>query len=341
MPLSLISLIPLVFALASGSAIPTPSQAEIAEADRQDEQYRVEYTKQFGRIERALRESSLPRDWALAAQLYKPQSTGWTTAEEKAKGQLLRRAADAAPNDRFVQWAWANASVAMSGCNAQHPCPDRAAALAILEPDNAAAWMPVVHEAFQRKDARETDMALSRMAAATRYDDLFVESVLAWSDVYRRFPVALPGQPESPANVFVRAAAVAAAMAMPSVAAMRACDRSKVVDAPPSRFEDCRRIGRTMLYGATTMIGRQFGRGFLRTSGNLTAADADSLRAMDWLSFHHSRLWMAYQANADFPQAYAADMASTGSEIEAARLQLQRAGIGLEPPAGWKANYER
>lgn len=334
---SFLALAPILIVVVSGLDARAPSNAGLDRADRLDRQYQQDYARQFERIERSLRESTSPRDWALAARLYKPSGLVLQADAELKKGMMLRRAAEAAPNDRFVQWAWANATPTASGCDAQHPCPDRSAALAIIEPDNGAAWFPVLHEAWATNDARGTDVALARMAGATRFDDLFVESVAAWSDVYRRYPVN--PDVDNPTTVFVMAAAVASAMALPSLAAMRLCYRDKLANAPASRRQVCGRIGRLMMQDGTTMFARQAGRSFLHNSATMTQADVKTARAMDWLSHQHARL--SIESSADRLRAYGVDMQTTGSEIRAAELQLQREGITLHPPSGWKSSYEK
>ncbi len=330
-------LVPILLVVVSGLDARASSNAELDRADRLDSQYQRDYAKQFGRIERSLRGSTSPRDWALAAQLYKPPTLALQADADLKKGELLRRAAEAAPNDRFVQWAWANATPAASGCDAQHPCPNRSAALAIIEPDNGAAWFPVLHEAWSNNDTRGTDEALARMAGATRFDDLFVDGVAAWSDVYQRYPV----NPDAanPTTVSVIAGAIASAMALPQLTAMRACYRDKQDGAPASRLEVCGRIGRLMLHDGTTVLARSAGRAFLRSSGTMTQADVDAGRAIDWLA--HQQASLSIETSPDRLRAYAADMQATGSEIKAAELQLQREGLTLLPPPGWKSSYEK
>jgi hypothetical protein len=300
----------------------------------------------------ALDNSNSPRDWALQSQNIWLEAGAGEFTRPGGRGELLRKAAQAAPNDRLVQWLWANAEPARSGCDAAHPCPGRAAALARLEPDNAAAWMPVLDEAARVNDASGVDAALARMAAATHHDDLFVETALAWEALYRRYPLpaemarhaadeatpASTGSAAGAAPALAIVAAIARAAAMPSSAqAMRACDRDNNPQAAATRFDNCGRIGRLMQADGLTVMARRLGAGYLRRSRTIAATDLAAVRELDWRLRQSFPLVRQFESDPVALQRYFADLASTGSEIAAQELLLHRAGIALAPPPEWKS----
>ena len=130
----------------------------------------------------SLNKSKSPRDWALLGEILGHDKNG----PVHAGGAMLRKAAAAAPMDRVVQQLWANASLDGSGCDSQHPCPDRATAWARLEPDNDVAWFPVVAAASLAKGIPAIDAAIEQFAHASRYDDSIGDLLRAWKDVFQR-----------------------------------------------------------------------------------------------------------------------------------------------------------
>lgn len=338
----------LAVALAGAPTGATAKVAAAAHADADDAIFVEDAASQRHAMEftRRLADSAAPRDWALAAQIWIEGNTDVATQAAR-HGVLLRKAAEAAPDDRLVQALWAAAPEQGSGCEQRKPCPERAMAFARLEPDNGAAWMPVLEQAWRAKDSRAVDAALARMAVASRYDDLFVEATVAWVDAYRRFPLpvallrkwkldladpSLVASPESASVLlgFARSAAMAAG----SMGAMRACDVEQNPGASEARFADCARVGRLMRDAGTTMMGRQLGMAFLRVSGSVTPADEAANRIAAW----KVQQFIGQSRSLSDPRtvlAYYADLKATGNELRAQELLLGRAGIAIEPPAGW------
>jgi len=273
----------LTLVLATLITAPSASQAQLDAASR----------RHLQELALALANSGSPRDRALHSQMVWLNAAGTDLIYAGNRGASLRKAAEAAPNDRLVQWLWANAVADRSGCDVRHPCPDRVAALAILEPDNGAAWLPLVQQSWRAKDVAGTDAALARMAAATRYDDVFVEAATAWDQIYRRYPIpasvllrasdaesapsGLPALDPDSAGI-ISAIAYAAAMALPAVEGLKACDRDKNAGASVARFDNCGKIGHLMLSTGTTVMARRLGLAFLRVSHAGNAADADARR---------------------------------------------------------------
>jgi hypothetical protein len=306
-----------------------------------------------------LERSPAPRDWALRAQLTPTylaldQHRAPTPEENMANGALLRKAAEAAPGDRLVQWLWANAAADASGCSEPRPCPERRAALARIEPENSAAWLPVLAEADASGDARAVDATLARMASSTGYEDLFAEGAIAWTDVHRRHPLpvtlvaqyaARDGTGVASARTdpellhYIQGVAVSAAMVLGSFRALQTCDVHKHADASAGRFEHCETIGRTMFSTAPTLIGRQMGRSVLRMSGADSPDIGEQELTLEWLRFQSTRLQQQEDAVFGASLPYFVDLEETRSEIQAMERVLQRGGISATPPPGWKPDW--
>ncbi|MBS0456847.1 MAG: hypothetical protein JSS44_05900 [Proteobacteria bacterium] len=338
-----------LLALTSGSAAAAPVVADPAATTAQAAD-QAAYQAAMRELVRTLRDSASPRDRALASQLLPvvPATDGSepASAEQAASGKLLRAAAQAAPDDALVQALWVNADPRLSGCDVKNPCPRRADALARLQPDNAAAWVPLVDAAWQRKDTAGIDAALAKMAKARDYDDFLGQALKAWMDVYARHPLPVPTSDPAAARFSPRATALVAAMGMASATALspfdkvvKSCQRQMNPDAPPSRFRDCAQIGRTLLVHGDSLLGRMIGRGLLRVSGQATPADVEPARNAQW----QQENWMRLTATADPARldAAAADWANASNEMAVLQIQFQRAGIALTPPAGWMAHNSR
>lgn len=330
MSLILASLLVVAATVAPAHPAPVADPARVAE--------QASYQAWMHGTEQALRASASPRDRALAALLRSLQAAPDPAADDR--GALLRAAAQAAPDDALVQFLWAQASPGNSGCDDGHPCPERVAAAAHMQPDNAAAWVAVVDDAWQRKDTAAIDAALARMAQATGYDDQQGQLLMAWLDVYQRHP--LPATAEvgaagrSPSADAFNAAMSMAAVMLPSYQGLtQSCHREWQPQASAQRFVDCATIGRGMLAHADDLIGQMIGRALLRLSGQATAADVDAARVAQW----QYAQWQQMQRSWDDATADAAlmeDWQQAGNEVAVMRLQLTRAGIPLQPPAGWQ-----
>jgi len=312
-------------------------------------------------MDRSLAASEDPRDWVLESSEMlehddRPDDSNPPAAELRVSGALLRKAAEAAPDDRLVQWIWARAQPWASGCSKESPCPGRTSALARLEPENAAAWEPVIKSALRASDMPAAEAGLAKMAAASRYDDRFVEAALAFRDIVRRYRMPPPavssaGDPEGEADEPTTAEALQDQDAESTASELtrgdpngeiispaNLCRRRNNPHAPETRFRDCAQIGHLILGNATTVMSRLEGRWYLSASGMGTAIDRDNARTLAW------QYWDA----GDFPGAakapdfntriaqWFADVAETNDDVEALRRSLSRRGIPLTPPANWQ-----
>ena len=302
------------------------------------------------RMVSSLRASSAPRDQALATLLY--NSSMLSDAKEKNwRGPALRRAAENAPNDRLVQWLWAVASEDISGCDAAHPCPERRMALARLEPDNAAAWLPTGSDAWNRRDDAALDLLIEHMARADFHDELFAEAAVALNDAYRRYPIpatvtaawaaretlesGLTAEFDPESAGMIAAIAIAAAIALPGTATLQACDREKNPAAAMARAETCGRLGRMLLTDGRTLWSTSIGTLVLKRSKTITDDDIALIRGLRWRSQQSTNLSARFQSDMAGFHQYFTDLESTRSELRAQELLLQRAGIALTPPKDW------
>ena len=308
-----------------------------ADAAPEAPDHRQQLARQYwtGLADRIVRDGT-PRDRALLSQFPYHGADGLTGSARE--GRQLRIASERAPTDELVQWLWASASPAASGCSASDPCPDRAMASARLTPDNARAWLPVLEAAQAAGDREATSAVLGRMASASHFSEPFAPVVDAWRDLLRRAPLpeaALfdeAGQPEHGPEArryrdAVAGVAAAAAMAMPIQGLYRHCD-VKATPAPSATdIGRCRQVARLMLR-APTLIQRSLGEALMRRAGG---------EPVDWK--RQQLWWLSAQFALDRDHAeamrYFDDLHDTQSEIRAIELALQRAGKPLTPPADW------
>lgn len=292
--------------------------------------------------------SASARDRALGTQMYFIidyfDSHQPTLEDRAAHGAMLRSAAEAAPDDALVQWLWANANPDDSGCSASHPCPNRAEAIARLQPGNGSAWLPLFNASWKAKDIPAAESALRQMSLANRYEEQIGLELIAWMDVFRRHPMPISAMDQNGPDAllddqsrsFSFSMSLAAAFAIPAYQPLvDACNHEKHPDASASRFHDCAQLGRVMLRHSTSLIGRMISLPLLRLSGQATAADIANARVFDWQYDHTQAL--AANENADL-KATIADWLATGDESVVLERQLQRAGIALTPPAAWQVH---
>ena len=306
-----------------------PAQAEPAGASAQESELQTYWA--------GIARDGSPRERALVATLHVHGK--WSGADRGRLGRQLRAAADAAPADGLVQWLWASAPAESAGCDARDPCPARTMALARLPPDNARAWMPVLDRALAQGDRAGASSVLSRMAAASRYEDPFADVVAAWADLLRRHPLPPRAfQDEAGMKALdpvarekresAMAIAFAAATLIPAPRLFRHCDAKATPAAGPDELAHCRELAGLML-DSQTIVQRSIGNGLLRRAGG--AIDPTFERRRDWwLSAHQSLDGDALEAH-----RYFEDLRTTRSEIRAIELLLHRSGRPLAPPEGW------
>jgi hypothetical protein len=287
----------------------------------------------------ALRHSPAPRDWALSTV------AGLTFDRQPAdveRDALLKRAMAAAPDDALVQWV---AVMRLSPGAVESAAPLRR--LQLLEPDNAAVWLETLIPAQKRNDAAGVDRVLNRMASSGRFDGHFIDLSRALLDVYQRTPpaaaVAAQDDPFRSARAapYAYAAAITSATALPAFQdLLNACRVDPRTGANAQRSIDCAAAGRLMAARSDTLLASRIGLTLLRLSRTFSDEDVSQARTQDWLREQFTAKLLAAAGSPDESSAedmitYQADWMQTGSEVEAMRRAVARAGTPVTPPDDW------
>jgi hypothetical protein len=324
-----------------------PTDAPLAITPAEQRELKEALPRYLRSLEAGMRSSKFPRDRALSTQVMQFDAPFYMPAmgTDPTRGELLRNAAEAAPRDHLVQWIWANASAGASGCTHANPCPDRGRALAKLEPDNGAAWIPAVAFAFQDHDEGGTDEALARMAAAKGYDDKAHELEEAWDEIIRRYPPpklpsTIPGieQPKpgdsDPGFVKTLVAMQGASVGLSTMSMAESCEREAMCRADPRRGASCAKAARLLLDQGDSYMTKAAGAGILESSAFATAEDRMRIRDLTWQVVQYRQLMRSAR---DDPATALRLSEDSRSEGEVARMleQLSRAHVPLTPPAGW------
>jgi len=253
-------------------------------------------------------------------------------ANQQRKYDLLKRAAQRAPDDAWVQW--------FAALHAEPAEGESKAALVLqqLEPDNGAVWLLPLSTATRANDNAGITDALARIGTSPRFDDRFIAFTLEWLDFFRAHPTFLDSVDEDgsrpSAQALDMAIARTAALAMPNLAdALRAC-RSVEQPLTVKRREACLAAGRLIANESNTFMAQALGIAMLRSAG------ADDVAELTRSHAYLARMSVGiFDGLHEDPQAlarYQSDLLKTGSEIQAVRNALTRAGTPLVPPADWK-----
>lgn len=293
----------------------------------------------------ALKASADPRDWAVAgAALMVDTRSSAPRAESVA---LLRRAAKATSEDAIAQWLVLSGARRTESSDLADQTVD---VLARIESDNAAVWMEMLQRAAMRHDRAGVTAALKRMSTASRVDNHFAEIVKMIADSFARVP--MPDDLTDPVTngmkvsremmPFIYATAMTSAYALPGYQFLSTACRWDTSGRNADRALDCQRVGRLMSQQSDTLLGRNIGFAVLRTSHTFDDEDIKAARESDWVFEKFAEVSMANtQSTVDSSEqrkelsAYQKDWMDTGSEMEAARRRLVRAGYPATPPESW------
>lgn len=246
-----------------------------------------------------------------------------------------------ARDDALVQWLIANrlfgtgndAQVNAIVANAIH-----------LEPDNAAVWGLTLVLASKRNEASAIDDALAHMAASTRSDEHFADTLRAWYEIYERnpFPRSMYADPaDADSATFVAAMAKAAAYALAGNQwLMQACKPSTNASPHSARAADCAAIGHLMSQRSTTMLGRRIGFALLRNLDGdvLNSQDKALHRNLEWVWVNDSAATDSLEKDPLAMRAYATDWLNLDDEYEIMQRDLRRRGLSTEAPADWQTS---
>ena len=298
---------------------------------------------------KSLSASSEPRDRALAALTNPLNPFAFDEASQHERATLIDRAALDAPDDSLVQWIALLHSHEPTSLGTTNDAPLQA--LLRIEPDNAAVWVEVLIRASQQKDSTATDTALARMAASTRFDEHYLDVQKALVNIYTRYPVpdeyissaaAEISAPEETIQSkesmpYFTATAIAAAIALPAYQPLiKACTINSTTNENNSRASACAAIGHLMVSRGKTLLANRVGYSVLRVSGTFNDDDIQHARIDDWI--YQQRITQLRQSGEHPVQEVITninDLIETGSELEAMRRAIARAGIQLMPSPDW------
>lgn len=297
-----------------------------------------------------LRQSSDPRDWMIASQLFQigdldPASNG------VARAELLKNAAAAAPDDVLVQWVAAMAVPASGGggCSAPKPLPANLDGLLRLEAANGLAWLPVLQQSYQDKDALGVDAALARMAAADRFDDHRQEYMRMLVKLYAANPqvgARIGADLESTVGKLDEAgqAEVSFGMAMGQTMAVapslyllnKVCDPKQESAPEARRLALCADVGQRLAERGANASLRRDGESLLelvgQSQGKIQALD----RELEYLSWMLDQAGDQQRASAIFREEWS----RSGDEVDALRATVNALGLPTTPPAMWQPPQE-
>jgi hypothetical protein len=325
-------------------AVPQPDPAEEAVPEESPEA-RAYFEGLMG----SMRRSQSARARAQAALTY-----AWGPLEhrdEQAHKELLRSAAQAAPADAMVQFAWATATPSAADCRDAAACREQRLAAARAEPDNGMAWLLALRTG---QPEAEVDEILRRAADAERFDDHYVDAIEAWSKAYEAFPMSAglasktlaksgelawlrDGDPRALGRMLAIGQSVT--FTFFGNGAYSFCNRKRQPDLSEARLQTCARLGRKIMQAGTTdmMVGTA-GVAVVKSTGLATPGDLEAVRRYRWLTEQMGNSGGPTISAGEF-NAYVDDLLSTRSEIRAQELFLTRLGVPVEPPAGWKPAY--
>lgn len=301
----------------------------------------------------SLARGTSPRDWAIARLLGASLFANAQKPDQKFADQTPQ-AAVAWPDDVLVQWMTLRAAAKASAEQ-----KNALQALERLESDNAAVWLWELDRANAGADQSAIEDALKRMAASRRYNDHRADLLRLLVDVHQRYPMP----PESYANPLAAsvkdvapymfaAVETSALLQEPYQVLNTLCRIDPVSGKNVSHAEQCEPIGRMLALHSGTLIGSRIGFALLRSSHTFGDQDVRSARELDWITQQYTAAQGEVMDGADAPnpdpgrvaqiadvmRRQVADQIETGSEIEAIRQALVRAGKSLKPPGDWIDN---
>lgn len=296
-----------------------------------------------------------PHDWALATVVMSLEAgleeivLRRNRTSPKPSDTLLGRALDSLPNDPLVLWVAVERGE-RGGIQRRDQALLR---LQELEPDNAAVWMEVLAAAASRHDEAAIGLALARMAMSREYNSHFADQMKAVAGVYLRFPppaeLLVAGEtaatkPSAETVVAAQALAMTTATAMPSFQHLvNACRVDPASGRNRDRVADCATVGRLLAAHGDSLVAARIGPAVLRVSQTYTADDQREARDFDWIYSQY----LAALPTEESPQAaerfarHFDDWIASGSEIEAMRRTVARAGLATSPPDDWVDRYSQ
>lgn len=310
-----------------------------------------------------LSQSTNPRHLLFAARLVHrvardpilATGTGATTTAPSPEA-LFERAVELGSSDPWIWWMVA------TGCPVAESRCDRALARAKLRelaPSNAAVWMlrdPVAHVradgTSDSNDEAGADQELEHIAAASRADFYYGETVRTHLDAYDQLPLPAsfpPGEGlfDGPASLELVRGAIAltdasSAWLMRSFPSLPGCEQQALDRLGESRKSRCIAAARLLAREADTLLAAMYANGLLRRLLPDGTEREGVLRAGRALAWRQAAKVELQHRGTDYridPESFDEEIAlwrePGATELGVMRRQLEAAGIPLEPPPDW------
>ena len=215
------------------------------------------------------------------------------------------------------------------------------------ESDNAAVWLLDLDDAMRRKDQAAANLALQKMSVSTRFDLHYAELIKALTEAFQRYARTETDtssfreesdQPSKEAIAFFSAISIAAATALPAFQTItNACRVNISSGENVSRAGDCAAIGRLMAAHGDDFIANRIGSALLRVSHTFNQDDVEVARDQAWIYDQYASVVHDWDSPAAAGRtiAFLQDWIETGTELDAMRRAVARAGKPANPPRDW------
>jgi hypothetical protein len=254
--------------------------------------------------------------------------------------ELADRASTLAPEDAPIGWIRLRLCANVAGCDLR----SAATAMRWVDPDNAAAWLPLLAAARKDKDVTEVDRVLADMAQAAHFDFYWNRLVVLMFESLKSVAKALPAsRGNSDSARLLEVMNIASAEMIPPFNVLIDVCREPGMAAQrdtlgnTERRESCLKVAKTLQQG-DTVIAEMAGMGLEK---RLVPADSREFRALT--ERRHVLEWRTAQlAKFDAPllpwvgNAHArlrlAHMRSLRREEDVTLAILRGEGAAIDPP---------
>ncbi len=159
--------------------------------------------------------------------------------------ELAGNAAEMAPQSAPLGWLHLQLCVQSPGCGVKGV----ATTLRWVDPDNGAAWLPILAPAYKERDWHEVDRVIVEMAAAPRFDLYWNRLVVLMAEALRKARATLPPQyATSDAERYELVSSLLGEL-IPGFSPL--LDACRLAPAASERHEECVKLSRSMQRGDT------------------------------------------------------------------------------------------
>jgi len=294
--------------------------SHVAACASNDAQQQATFERRVPRTVAALKAQGDADSLAAAAE--------FTSKSDAQRLTLFTRAAALAPDRSDLVW------LQLQECGRVEACDPTALATTLhrLDPDNGAAWAPLLDRAIRSADTDATTKALSAIASSKRFD-------IYWNPSIAHLSRAVVNVHTTDLSTALTAViGTEAALAIPAYQNL-----SKTCKAPAleqsGRMDICRKIAEVMR-GGDTYITEMIGLAIAKRvwpEGSSEYADAVGARRVGQYRMHTEGeiLPASFRTDAE-AQTYVTLLATHRAEQEVALAVITAAGKSPEPPADWK-----